>query len=106
MGLLDQVISGVLGNVLGGGRGSDHQQGGGSGGGALGGSLSPIVQALLMFPQFVFIVFGGMQVLQLVGVAEDISRLISVPFALFCLLSPYYSQLTYELPKADTRRES
>lgn len=48
MGLLDQVIGGVLGNVLGGGRGSDHQQGGGSGGGALGGSLSPIVQALLM----------------------------------------------------------
>ncbi|WP_027174337.1 YidB family protein [Methylobacterium sp. 10] len=48
MGLLDQVIGGVLGNVLGGGRGGDHQQSGGSGGGALGGSLSPIVQALLM----------------------------------------------------------
>ncbi|GJE16302.1 YidB family protein [Methylobacterium marchantiae] len=44
MGLLDQVIGGVLGNVLGGGRSSDHPQGGGG----LGGSLSPIVQALLM----------------------------------------------------------
>lgn len=47
MGLLDQVIGGVLGQVLGGGR---HEQGGGQGGGAGGGmgNLSPIVQALLM----------------------------------------------------------
>lgn len=43
MGLLDQVIGGVLGQVLGGGR---HEQGGGQGSGT--GSLSPIVQALLM----------------------------------------------------------
>lgn len=43
MGLLDQVIGGVLGQVLGSGR---HEQGGGSGGGT--GNLSPIVQALLM----------------------------------------------------------
>lgn len=52
MGLLDQVIGGVLGNVFGGGRSGDHPQGGGGSpgglGGALGGSLSPIVQALLM----------------------------------------------------------
>lgn len=47
MGLLDQVIGGVLGQVLGGGR---HEQGGGQGGGSGGGmgNLSPIVQALLM----------------------------------------------------------
>lgn len=55
MGLLDQVIGGVLGQVLGGGR---HEQGGGQGGGSgsgmgsgMGGglgNLSPIVQALLM----------------------------------------------------------
>ena len=47
MGLLDQVIGGVLGQVLGGGR---PEQGGGQGGGAGGGmgNLSPIVQALLM----------------------------------------------------------
>jgi uncharacterized protein YidB (DUF937 family) len=43
MGLLDQVIGGVLGQVLGGGR---HEPSGGQGGGT--GSLSPIVQALLM----------------------------------------------------------
>lgn len=40
MGLLDQVIGGVLGQVLGGGR--DDRSGG------QGGGLSPIVQALLM----------------------------------------------------------
>ncbi|MCJ2082109.1 YidB family protein [Methylobacterium sp. J-090] len=47
MGLLDQVIGGVLGQVLGGGR---HEQGGAQGGGSGGGmsNLSPIVQALLM----------------------------------------------------------
>lgn len=52
MGLLDQVIGGVLGQVLGGGRepergGQGGGQGGGLGGG-LGGAMSPIVQALLM----------------------------------------------------------
>lgn len=52
MGLLDQVIGGVLGNILGGGRPQDDRQGGGGGfgggAGSMGGSLSPIVQALLM----------------------------------------------------------
>jgi uncharacterized protein YidB (DUF937 family) len=53
MGLLDQVIGGVLGQVLGGGRepergGPSGGQGGGQGGGMLGGAMSPIVQALLM----------------------------------------------------------
>jgi uncharacterized protein YidB (DUF937 family) len=57
MGLLDQVIGGVLGQVLGGGReperGGGHGggiAGGGTGGGGgmLGGAMSPIVQALLM----------------------------------------------------------
>lgn len=45
MGLLDQVIGGVLGQVLGGGRQPER---GGQGGGALGGAMSPLVQALLM----------------------------------------------------------
>ncbi|WP_299652684.1 YidB family protein [Methylobacterium sp.] len=56
MGLLDQVIGGVLGQVLGGGHASERGgQGGGGGlggggslGGGLGGAMSPIVQALLM----------------------------------------------------------
>jgi uncharacterized protein YidB (DUF937 family) len=53
MGLLDQVIGGVLGQVLGGGREPERSEGrghGGSegGGGMLGGAMSPIVQALLM----------------------------------------------------------
>ncbi|MGU3359737.1 YidB family protein [Methylobacterium sp. M6A4_1b] len=49
MGLLDQVIGGVLGQVLGGGREPERGgQGGGQGGGMLGGAMSPIVQALLM----------------------------------------------------------
>ncbi|KQP61802.1 YidB family protein [Methylobacterium sp. Leaf108] len=51
MGLLDQVIGGVLGQMMGGG-GSQRQEGGqGQGGGfpgGLGGGMSPIVQALLM----------------------------------------------------------
>ncbi|KQP72655.1 hypothetical protein ASF41_05410 [Methylobacterium sp. Leaf111] len=46
MGLLDQVIGGVLGQVLGGGR--EPERSGGSNGGMLGGAMSPIVQALLM----------------------------------------------------------
>jgi uncharacterized protein YidB (DUF937 family) len=46
MGLLDQVIGGVLGQVLGGGRHERSGEGGGPGGGM--GQLSPIVQALLM----------------------------------------------------------
>ena len=46
MGLLDQVIGGVLGQVLGGGR--EPERGGGGHGGTLGGAMSPIVQALLM----------------------------------------------------------
>ncbi|KQP33574.1 hypothetical protein ASF49_06685 [Methylobacterium sp. Leaf104] len=49
MGLLDQVIGGVLGQVLGGGREPERGgQGGAQGGGMLGGAMSPIVQALLM----------------------------------------------------------
>lgn len=52
MGLLDQVIGGVLGQVFGGGReperGGQGSQGGGFGGGLGGGAMSPIVQALLM----------------------------------------------------------
>ncbi|NEU11025.1 DUF937 domain-containing protein [Methylobacterium sp. BTF04] len=47
MGLLDQVIGGVLGQVLGGGHGRE-QSGAPSSGGALGGAMLPIVQALLM----------------------------------------------------------
>lgn len=43
MGLLDQVIGGVLGQVLGGGRGNNQ-----GGGGAMGGAMSPIMQALMM----------------------------------------------------------
>ncbi|MCJ2034683.1 YidB family protein [Methylobacterium sp. J-068] len=49
MGLLDQVIGGVLGQVLGGGREPERGgHGGGQGSGGLGGAMSPIVQALLM----------------------------------------------------------
>jgi uncharacterized protein YidB (DUF937 family) len=55
MGLLDQVIGGVLGQMMGGGRGGQGggmsgggMGGGGMGGGLGGGAMSPIVQALLM----------------------------------------------------------